>query len=47
MPAGTELRLTGSVERKQFRFSNFTDLRTGRPYAYDANVVQVVVSGTF
>ncbi len=47
LPAGTELRLTGSVERKQFRFTDFTDLRTGRPYAYDANVVQVVVSGTF
>ena len=45
--AGTELRVTGSVERKQFRFSNFTDLRTGRPYAYDANVLQLVVSGSF
>jgi hypothetical protein len=47
MPAGTELRLTGSFERKQFRFKDFTDLRTGRPYAYDANVVQVVVLGSF
>jgi hypothetical protein len=45
--AGTELRVTGSFERKQFRFSNFTDLRTGRPYAYDANVLQLVVSGSF
>jgi hypothetical protein len=45
--AGTELRLTGSLERKQFRFADFTDVRTGRPYAYDANVVQVVVSGSF
>ena len=45
--AGTELRVTGSVERKQFRFSDFTDLRTGRPYAYDANVLQLVVSGSF
>jgi hypothetical protein len=44
---GTELRVTGSVERKQFRFTDFTDLRTGRPYAYDANVVQLVVSGSF
>jgi hypothetical protein len=47
MPAGTDLRLTASLERKQFRFTDFTDLRTGQPYSYDANVVQVVVSGTF
>mgnify|MGYP001809747552 FL=1 len=45
--AGTELRVTGSFERKQFRFSNFTDLRTGQPYGYDANVLQLVVSGSF
>lgn len=44
---GTELRLTGSLERKQFRFKDFTDPRTDRPYAYDANVVQLVVSGSF
>ena len=44
---GTELRVTGSLERKQFRFRDFTDLRSNRPYAYDANVVQVVVSGSF
>jgi hypothetical protein len=44
---GTELRVTGSFERKQFRFKDFTDLRDGRPYAYDANVVQLVVSGSF
>jgi len=47
LPAGTELRLTGSLERKQFRFADFTDVRNGRPYAYDANVMQLVVSGTF
>lgn len=46
-PFGTEWRITGSVERKQFRFSDFTDVRTGSPYAYDANVIQLVVSGSF
>jgi hypothetical protein len=44
---GWDTQLTGVLERKQFRFSDFTDLRTGRPYAYNANVVQVFVSATF
>jgi hypothetical protein len=44
---GWDTQLTGVFERKQFRFSDFTDLRTQRPYSYDANVVQVFVSATF
>ena len=44
---GWDTKLTGALERKQFRFSDFTDLRTGAPYAYNANVVQVYVSSTF
>jgi hypothetical protein len=47
LPAGYDLKLTGSFERKQFRFSDFTDLRTNLPYAYDANVLQLYVSGSF
>jgi hypothetical protein len=44
---GFDTQLTGVLERKQFRFSDFTDLRTGQPYSYNANVVQVYVSATF
>ena len=43
----TLVGLTGSFERKQFRFADFTDSRTGERYAYDANVFQIVVSGSF
>ena len=45
--AGWDTKLTGSLERKQFRFADFTDSRTNQPYAYNANVLQVYVSSTF
>ena len=44
---GWDPRLTAVLERKQFRFADFTDLRTGGLYSYNANVVQVYVSSTF
>ena len=47
LPPGGTLNVTGSFERKQFRFDDFTDSRTGERYAYDANVFQIVVSGSF
>ena len=47
LPQGGTLNITGSFERKQFRFDDFTDTRTGERYAYDANVFQIVVSGSF
>ena len=45
--AGWDPKLTAVLERKQFRFADFTDLRTGGLYSYNANVVQVYVSSTF
>ena len=47
LPAGYDVKLTGAYERKSFRFSDFTDLRTKQPYSYDANVLQAYVSATF
>ncbi len=47
VPGRYEVRLHGAFERSRFDFTDFTDIRTGRPYAYDANVVQVFVSATF
>jgi len=47
LPAGYDLKVTGVYELKQFRFSDFTDLRNNTPYSYNANVVQLYVSATF
>ena len=41
------LKLTGVYELKRFRFKDFTDLRTDQPYAYDAQVLQLFITGTF
>jgi hypothetical protein len=46
-PAGMALKLTGAYELKRFRFKDFTDLRSGAPYRYDAHVLQMTVNATF
>ena len=43
-PAGYEIKVSGAWEYKRFRFSDFTDLRSGQPYAHNASVLQLVVS---
>jgi hypothetical protein len=47
LPAGYDLKLIGSYEYKRFAYADFTDLRNGLPYQHNANIVQLVVSGTF
>jgi hypothetical protein len=47
MPAGTTLKVTGAFQRISFRHKDFTDLRTGNLYTYDANVLQAYLSATF
>jgi len=47
LPAGYDVKLTGSYEFKQFRFKDFTDLRTGQAYGHNAHVLQAYVSATF
>ena len=47
LPAGWDVKLVGAYERKSFRFSDFTDLRTGKAYSYDANVLQLMVLANF
>jgi hypothetical protein len=42
-----DARFSFSFERKQFRYSDFTDLRTGAPYGYDANVLALTASARF
>jgi hypothetical protein len=47
LPAGYDVKLTGAYELKRSRFDDFTDLRTGALYAYNAHVLQLYVSSTF
>jgi Protein of unknown function (DUF3570) len=42
-----DLKLVGSLERINFRFRDFTDIRTGTPFRYDATVMQVLASASF
>ena len=44
LPAGYEMKVAGVYELKRFRFKDFTDVRTGAPYRYDATVLQMLVS---
>lgn len=46
--AGTSaLKLNAAYEYTRFKFSDFTDIRTGEPYAYNANVLQLYLTATF
>lgn len=47
LPAGWGVKLIGSVERKQFNYKDFTDLRTDKPYDFGANVLQFIAQATF
>ena len=47
MPAGYDVKLVGAYEFKQFRFKDFTDLRSGQAYGHNAHVLQAHVSATF
>lgn len=47
VPGSYDLKLNAAVERVSFRFSDFTDIRTGQAYKHDASVVQLFLSATF
>jgi hypothetical protein len=47
VPGQYEVKVNGAVEYTRFKFSDFTDIRTGNLYAYNASVLQVFVSATF
>jgi len=47
VPGKYEIKLNGALERSRFNFSDFTDVRDGSKYSYDATIVQVFVSATF
>jgi hypothetical protein len=47
VPGQYEIRMHGSLEVSKTDYSDFTDLRTGSLYSYNATVVQLFVSATF
>jgi hypothetical protein len=46
-PGQYEIKLNGGYELVRFKYRDFTDIRNGKPYSFDANVVQLFVSATF
>ena len=47
VPGKYEVKLNGAYEYVRFKFSDFTDIRTGSPYSYNASVLQLFVSATY
>jgi hypothetical protein len=47
VPGKYEIKLNGALERARFNFNDFTDIRDGSKYSYDATIVQVFLSATF
>jgi hypothetical protein len=47
VPGRYDVKANVNYELVKFKFSDFTDLRNGSPYSFDANVLQVYVSATF
>jgi hypothetical protein len=47
VPGKYALKLNGAYEYTSFKFSEFTDLRTGEAYATQANLIQVFLTATF
>jgi hypothetical protein len=47
VPGQYEVKLNAAYEYVRFKFSDFTDIRTGSLYAFNANVLQLYVSANF
>lgn len=47
VPGQYEIKLNAAYEHVRFKYSDFTDIRDGKPYEHDAKVFQLFVSGTF
>lgn len=42
-----EVKLNAAYEYTRFKFKDFTDIRSGAPYSYNANIFQLYVSATY
>jgi len=47
LPARYDVKVTGGYEFKQFKFNEFTDLRSGKLYEHNAHVLQLYLSANF
>ena len=47
VPGQYEIKANGAYELVQFKYKDFTDIRTNSPYSFNANVLQLYVSATF
>jgi hypothetical protein len=47
VPGQYELKLNGAFEFIRYNYKDFTDVRTGSPYGFNASVLQVYLSATF
>jgi hypothetical protein len=47
VPGEYELKINGSLERIRFDYSDFTDIRSGEAYTFNANLLQLYVTATF
>jgi hypothetical protein len=47
VPNKYDVKFIGALERTRFDYKDFTDVRTGRLYSFDANVIQLIASVTF
>ena len=47
VPGQYEIKANGAYELVRFNYRDFTDIRSGSPYAFTANVLQLFVSATF
>lgn len=47
VPGSYEIKLNAAVEHVNFKFADYTDVRTGKPYEHDAAVLQLFVSANF
>ena len=46
-PGQFDVKLNAALETTRFQFSDFTDIRTGQLYTYQANVLQLYLSANF
>ncbi len=46
-PGRYEIKFNTAYELLHFKYSDFTDLRTGSPYSFNANVLEVFVTANF
>jgi len=46
-PGRYEIKLNAAGERLHFHYNDFSDIRTGKLYSFDANVLELFVSATF